>query len=313
MRRPVAIIAVVISVVVLVLIGVLSMRALERRAASRVAIRGGEAGGLPLATPGDEHMQQALLEQVVRDPAAEGLEVLMVMRHGHLVFERFGHGYSAQSEIDSGPFAKTLVALLAGVAVQHRALAEPSSPAFDPEQLRAAIESGTHRRYADYLGSQLWSRLNGAGAWIGLPRPDAAVPVDCCFHARALDWMRVAAVLLDEGRFEGSTIVPAAWVHRMRMPHGLRGVDGWGVELAGAAQGRQPFVASDVFFLRGAGHWRLWLVPGYKLAVLFGAETQAVSDTWDETRLPNLVIQAIDDAPTPQNAASRLQQLVPGH
>jgi hypothetical protein len=313
MRRALAILGVVSVVAALVLLGVQSMRAAERRAATRVAIRGGEAGGLPLATPRDEHMQQVLLEQVAQDPGAQGLEVLMVMRHGHLVFERFGHGYSAQSEIDSGPFADALVALLAGVAAQHRVLPALSAASFDPEQLRAAIESGTHQRYADYLGSQLWSRLNGAGAWIGLPRPGAAVPVDCCFHARVLDWMRVAAVLLDEGRFEGSTIVPAAWVHHMRMPRGQRGVDGLGIELAGAAHGRQPFAASDVFFLRGAGHWRLWLVPGYKLGVLFGAEAQAGADAWDETRLPNLVIQAIDDAPTPQNAASRLQQLVPGH
>ena len=53
-----------------------------------------------------------------------------------------------------------------------------------------------------------------------------------------------------------------------------------------------------------------------RLAILFGAAAPSSSGAhslWDETRLPNQVIRAAADRPSPQNDASLLQRLVPGH
>ena len=68
-----------------------------------------------------------------------------------------------------------------------------------------------------------------------------------------------------------------------------------------------------VFFLRGQGHWRLWLIPGLRLAVLFGSRDEASGGAWDETRLPNAVIRAVTEPIGNTRAGSTLQQLVPGH
>jgi hypothetical protein len=295
---------------------------------ARVLVRGGDGGGLPRALPQDEQLDAAKLERARDDAATAGLQAFVVMHHDHIVFERYGHGVDADTVIDSGPFAQALLALAVGVAVQSDNLPVPAVSGFDPPHLRDAVEAAAHQSYADFLSRRLWSRLNAGPAEVRLPAAGAQAPADCCFEARLLDWMRIAGLLLEDGRFEGTDVVPRGWVARMLRPISADGARGFGVELAPAAHGAQPFAAEGVFFLRGNGHWRLWLMPTLKLAVLFGARPEpdsagapssgqasglAAAERWDETRLPNLVIAALTQAPTQRDATQRLQQLVPGH
>jgi CubicO group peptidase (beta-lactamase class C family) len=252
------------------------------------------------------------LEAASRDAAADGLQAMIVVRHDYVVYERYGHGFDADTVIDSGAFAQSLLALAAGIAAHDGKLAMPSLNGFDAARLRAAIEAGTGQGYPDYLSLRLWRRLNAAAAWIALPAAGAAAPADCCFHARLQDWLRVAMVLLNDGNFEGKAVVPPGWVERMRRPTSADGKAGFGVELAAAARGAEPFAADDLLFLRGPGRWRLWVIPSLRLALLFGSKS-AASPWWDETRLPNLVIRALSERPMQRGVASQLQQLVPGH
>jgi hypothetical protein len=286
----------------------------------RVMVGGGDGGGLPRAQPADERLDGAALERAMRDPAAGSLQVLVIMRDDHLVFERYGRGLSGDTVIDSGPFAQVLVALVAGVAAKAGALAPTALHDFDANALRAAIEAGTQQHYEDYLSRQLWGRVNAAGAWIALPASAAPAPADCCLHARVLDWLRIAGLLVNDGRFEGKQIVPPGWVQRMASPLSLDSVRGLGVELAASAHGAEPFAANGVFFVRGPGRWRLWLLPQLKLAILFGAQSPPASAPpaearamWDETRLPNLVLRAVSDRSLQRGDATDLQGLVPGH
>jgi CubicO group peptidase (beta-lactamase class C family) len=282
----------------------------------RALVPGGDGGGIARAQPAEEHFDAAALDQAAKDPAASALQALVVLRHGHLIYERFGHGVDAQSVLDLGDFAQALTGLVTGIAVHEDVLPLPMRSAFEPARLRDAIEQVTHRSYADYLSAHLWRQLNAAPAWIALNAPAAAAPADCCFHARVLDWMRVAALLVQDGRFEGKQVVPPGWVARMRQPVSLDGERGFGIELPVAAHGAEAIAADDAFFVRGPGHWRLWLIPSLQLAVLFGSQAQQSatgSNDWDETRVPNLVLRALSDPAKPLDVASKLQQLVPGH
>ncbi|HEX2791877.1 MAG TPA: hypothetical protein VHN17_15715 [Steroidobacteraceae bacterium] len=278
----------------------------------RVMVNGGDAGGLPRVPPQQEHLEASALEAASRDAAAEGLQAMIVVRHDYIVYERYGHGVNADTMIDSGAFAQSLVALAAGIAAHDASLAMPSLTGFDAQRLRAAIEAGTGQSYPDYLSLRLWRRLNAAPAWIALPAAGAAAPADCCFHARVQDWLRVAMVLLDDGKFEGKSLVPPGWVERMQRPVSADRGAGFGIELAAAGRGVEQFAADDLFFLRGPGRWRLWMIPTLRLALLFGSKS-AASPGWDETRLPNLVIRALSERPAQRSGGSQLQQLVPGH
>jgi hypothetical protein len=284
-----------------------------------VHVAGGDAGGVPRALPAEQRIDTAALEHALQDPAAAQLAAFVVMRDEYLVFEHYGRGLTADSIIDGGHFAEALIAMAAGSAAQQGALNIDAMHGFDPGALRLAIESGTRQRYESYLSHRIWNPLNAAPAWIELPANGAATPADCCLHARLIDWMRVASLLVGDGRFEGKQVLPAGWVQRMARPLSLDAVRGFGLQLAPAAHGAEPFATAGVLFLRGPGHWRLWLVPSLKLVVLFGAAAPTAgsgagrSDDWDETRLANLVIRAVSDRPVQPGDVTDLQRLVPAH
>lgn len=290
----------------------------NQAAMPRVTVAGGDAGGLPRGTPAALRIDSAALEHALQDPAAAGLAAFVVMREDELVFERYGRGFAGDSVIDGGHFAEGLIAMAVGAAWQQGAWSLDAMHGFDAATLRAAIESGTQQRYETYLSRKIWSPINAAPAWIELPASGAPTPADCCVHARLLDWMRVAGLLAGDGRFEGRQVLPAGWVQRMARPLSLDAVRGFGVLLAPAAHGAEPFATAGVLFLRGPEHWRLWLVPTLKLAVLFGAAPTPSSGAvragdWDETRLPNLVIRAVSDRPPQPGDLTDLQRLVPAH
>ena len=307
--------------IALALLGVLAVLAAafawqQRRAAGaralQVTVRGGDAGGLPLAQPADEHMDAAALALMPRDPAASGLVALLVMRHGHLVYGRYGSGTTGDTVIDAGGFASALLALSTGIAVDERLIRTPPI-VFEPAQLRSLLEATSHEGYADFLGQQLWSRLNAAPAFISVPAAGAPVPADCCLHARVQDWLRVGGLLANEGSFEDIEIVSRGWVERMRQPQPISAT-GYGVALPSHRPGAASYEATDLFLLRGPGHWRMWIVPSLKLVVLFGApDPGGAPSDWDESRLPNLAIEAVTDRPAVPPGTTLLQQLVPGH
>jgi hypothetical protein len=271
-----------------------------------LSVRGGDGGGLPVESAATEHLDGPTLARIAQDPAAVGLQALLIMRHGHLVYSQYGNRIGADTVIDSGGFARVLVALAAGIASDERQLGD--APAvFQPDALRSLIEVRTGQRYPDWLGNRLWARLNAAPAWIEAPTSPAPAPADCCFHARIADWLRVGELLANAGSFEDASIVSRSWIERMRQPQ-ASGAEGYGVMLPAQRADAQAYEATDLLLLRGPGRWRLWVVPSLRLVVLFGA---GPASSWDETRVPNLVIEAVSDRPAP--AATPLQQLVHGH
>jgi CubicO group peptidase (beta-lactamase class C family) len=276
----------------------------------RALIAGGDGGGLARATPQAEHIDATALERAAQDPAAQGLQAFVVTRDAHIVFERYGAGVGADTVVDGGTFASAMLALTAAVAVSEGTLEPTALDRLAPYALRVALEAASGLHYPEYLSRHLWSRLNAHAAWIALPAAAAPPPVDCCLNAQVLDWVRVAMLLVDEGRFEGKQVIPAAAVQRLQRPKPLNPAHAFGVELAPAAEGAEPFATGGVYFVRGPQHWRIWLVPPLRLAVLFGA---AGNTAMDETRLPNLVIRAVSDRPQEPGNLSDLQRIVPGH
>jgi len=278
-------------------------------------IAGGDGGGLPRATLAIERIDAAAVERAAGDGSSAGLRAFVIVRDGELVYERYGGGVSGDTPVDGGGFARALLALAFGIAAGEGVPPASSVSGFDPASLRQAIETASAQSYPAYLSRRLWSRLNAGPAWIE-HAPGTAVPADCCVHARVLDWMRVATLLVDGGHFEGKQLVAAKWLQRMQQPLSADSLEGFGVELAPSASGAEHFASPGVFFLRGLNRWRIWLVPPLRLAVLFGSDLPAMTDAgavWDETRLPNAVIRAVSDRPPEAGDLSQLQRLVPGH
>lgn len=273
-------------------------------------VQGGDGGGLPRATASEENFVPAALDEVVTRAMQDGAMAFLVLRHGHLVAESYASGHDQETRADAGAFAATLVAMSIGVARNEGLMRAAMLQDFEPERLAAALASEADLSYEEYLSTRLWRPLNAGNARFRLQRPGTAIMAGCCLEARIGDWMRVAILLLEDGRFEGEAILPSGWVARMRQPLLTDQRLGLGVTLASAASGAEPFAENDLFYLRGKGRWRLWLAPSLDLAVLHAADRSDAG--WDETALPNAVIRAVQDRPV-RSHGSALQQLVPGH
>jgi len=286
----------------------------QRAAPGSIAVPGGDGGGLPRAEVESEGFDAAALREVVRYARSSGAQALLVTRHAHLLIEQYEADLDERSAIDTGSFAEVLVVLAAGIALHEDALPEPQDlrlvDAMAANKLATQIAAASHMTYPQFLSRNIWQPLNAARAHFLLTSPAATLNAGCCFAARSSDWLRVAELLSADGRFEGTQVLPAGWAQRVLKPSAEDPGRAFGVWLAGSAHGAEPFVAHDVFFLRGVGRTRLYVAPPLDIAILL-LDTRAATASDDETRLPNMVFRALRAGPAADRQS--IGELVPGH
>ena len=252
-------------------------------------IAGGDGGGLPRADAVAEGFDAVALQAAVDLARQQNLGALLIARHGHLIVEQYGGGADADTLVAGGgldhDLDATVVLLAAGVAVVQNRMIMPARP-FESVRLIDAITRASQLRYPQFLSRNLWQPLNAAAAhWSATG-----------LSARASDWLRLAELLLHDGRFEGTQVIPKGWVQFAAKPH--------------ATSGAEPLAADDGYVLQGLALVRLWLMPRLDLAIVQVKAASSSTDQ-DETRLPNKIIRALRD----RQAASgvSLNDLVPGH
>jgi len=294
------------------LAAVVLLAACHGPSAPQLSVAGGDGSGLPRSSPATEHFDEAEIEAVRSLARHTGLGALLITRNDHLVLEYYGAGWAASDEPDAGSLVQVLAAMAAGVATSRGLIGPPDLRPFDAGKLAAAIAQAANLPYEQYLSQRIWQPLRAAPAHFLLAHAGEAARPDCCFAARLSDWMRVGGALIDDGRYEGTQVLPAGWVARMRLPRIGEPEHGFGVLLSNAARGKEPLAARDVFFVRGEGAWRLWLVPSLQLVILSAGVDKSASQS-DETALPNQIMRAINGPGTTLHGAAQLKDLVPGH
>jgi len=194
----------------------------------------------------------------------------------------------------------------------------------DPDLLAHVITLATRQRYAQYLSSAIWRRIGAADASLWLDHAGGAAHIDHGFRAHQGDWMRVAEVLLTNGRYQGDEIVSPKWLPQILQPTRPNGDYGSYVRLgAHAAAGMTPYASNDVVLVAGGGN-RLWLIPSLQIAILrtgdeplpsgSGASLRDSHLDWDDGRIPNLIVRgARDFVPAAARPGADLRQLVPNH
>jgi hypothetical protein len=291
--------ALLAAAVVLVAAGAWQRHTRHATERSVVLIAGGDAGGLPRADARSEGFDAKALQAAVAMTRARQAGGLLITRHGHLVVDSYSGSADSGTLIDGGEFSNTLLLLAVGIAVAQGGQPAPATVSHDPGELTALIVKASGLGYPQFLSRNLWQPLNAA-------------PAQCSgigIRARPLDWLRVAELLLHDGRFEGTQVVPPGWVKRLRPAAGGAERPGAGIYSRPVTTGAEPFASDDTFFLRGPGGTRLWLVPRLDLTILrFSSSAAGVSD---ETRLPNAVIRALRDRP--RSSGVELRDLVPNH
>lgn len=274
-------------------------------------VQGGDGGGLPRVEPEAEQIDAAPLDAAWQSARAKGARALLVVRHGHLVFERYATASDAQARFDGGPLGLTVLALLAGAAQAGQSGAAAVAPTNDVATLQAMAMQAGPGPFEDILSRLLWRPLDAEAAWYTAP-PGSAARVDCCLYARAVDWMRIGLLLLDHGRDRGEQRVPAEWVDAMLRPAPGDPTRGVAVRLA-----PRGFAVRNVVWQPAGGSSRLWLSPALQWAVLridnaATPATAAAEGRGDADWLDPL-LRAVRDRGQSPDAADLLDQLVPGH
>ena len=168
------------------------------------------------------------------------------------------------------------------------------------------IERATGQRFSEYFSEKIWQPLGARDAFFFVDTHGGMVHTDCCMWASIRDLVRVGEMLMHKGVFKGSQIIPAGWVDEMIQPSKANvnyGMQLWiGKEFVEYRPydpsttiflnyHSEPFQADDVFFLDGLGKKRLYVVPSKSLVIL---RTGPNSSEWDDSKLPNLLIRALN-------------------
>ncbi|MFO1377863.1 MAG: serine hydrolase [Steroidobacteraceae bacterium] len=186
----------------------------------------------------------------------------------------------------------------------------------NPTLLAMALERATGKRYATYLSEKLWAPLGNRDAAVWLDHEGGLVRAATSLFATPMDWLRLGEMLLNRGRVGERQVVPAAWIDRMTTPSRTNPLYGYLIWLGSryseqrtltafkgfAARARQPFVATDMFYLDGLGGQRVYVIPSRRMVIV---RTGLLSRDWEDATLPNTLIGGIVESQeaTPPRAA----------
>jgi len=154
--------------------------------------------------------------------------------------------------------------------------------------LGIALERATQQRYADFLSTQLWSRIGAGDAAVWLDRAGGTAKTYCCMFATARDWARVGALVLADGVVDGQQVVPRAWLERMLEPSTFE--PGYGLHIwlnpGDVAAGVPRFIKLD-----GGKKQRVYVLPEERVVIVRLGEQARY---WDDTFLPRIIASGIE-------------------
>jgi CubicO group peptidase (beta-lactamase class C family) len=190
--------------------------------------------------------------------------------------------------------------------------------ACDPQLLAHIIERVSGMQYSQYVSTRLWKPIGAGDAWLMLDHQGGTAHASCCLRARIGDWMRVAQLLANDGKYEGEQVLPPGWVGAMVTPSKANprfGYQLWRGEPFQPGEGAsEPYVLDDTFLLKGPGNTRLWLIPSMNLRILLVGRGDKASKDWDDSRIPNLIVRGASDyVPKAAKSGADVSNLVPNH
>ena len=177
------------------------------------------------------------------------------------------------------------------------------------------IERATGRRYAEFLAAEVFRPLGAPDGRVWLNRPGGVAHAGCCLLAPAELWLRLAILLLDDGVWNGTRLLPEGYVAAMRTPTPQNPWAGMGLYVAGDYVERrgaanpdlplvpktlhgEPYLARDLFLFDGNANQAVWIVPSLRLIVLRTGDEPprgAGAPEWDNSILPNTIIRGLPD------------------
>jgi CubicO group peptidase (beta-lactamase class C family) len=178
------------------------------------------------------------------------------------------------------------------------------------ELIAVILQRATGVPYATFLSESLWRPLGASDAYVALDRPGGIPHTPASLLAKPEDWVRVGALILNDGVVDGRPLVSPTWLKAMTAPSPANPNYGFQIWRASpynpnraysssapvfTAKATQPFIADDMVYFDGAVARRVYISRRYGLVIVRLGDTDLA---WDDSWLPNAVVSALNTCPS---------------
>lgn len=185
------------------------------------------------------------------DKAKIRIKDLLRMSSGLNWEESYINPLSMTTEAYYGTDLKRIINRLKAVAAPGQKWSYKSG---DTQVLGFVLQAATGKSLSDYAEEKLWKPMGAVhdAEW-SVDRPDGIEKAYCCFFSNARDFARLGRLYLNDGIWNGDTLVPPAYVKASLTPNGLVKAEGGGkVDFYGYQWWLMPdYNGQDVFYARG--------------------------------------------------------------
>lgn len=190
------------------------------------------------------------------------------------------------------------------------------------EMVAVLIKRATGRRYAEFVGAEIWQKIGAMGGTVWVNRPGGTAHGGCCMMVPAENFLRLAILMLQDGVWEETRLVPDGYVQDMITPTAENPYFGLSIWVAGPYTDRrgfanpdrgipqvlhsEPYLAEDLYLFDGNANQVVYIVPSQNLVILRTGNPPPRNETveWDNAYLPNTIMREIvkdQRASTPQS------------
>lgn len=192
------------------------------------------------------------------------------------------------------------------------------------ELVAVLIERATGRRYAEFVGTEIWQKIGARGGNVWINRPGGTAHSGCCMLVPAENFLRLGILYLQDGVWEGARLLPEGYVKQMRTGTPQNPWYGMGVYVAaqytdrrGAANPErrmgqtlhsEPYLDKDLFLFDGNGNQTVFISPAQNLVVLrtgYPPPRGEGKPEFDNSFLPNTIMRGIVKDKQPMVAQAR--------
>ncbi len=179
------------------------------------------------------------------------------------------------------------------------------------ELVAVLIEAATGRRYTEFVNDEILVPLGAAGGEQWVSSPGGLAHSGCCITMPAESWLRLGALLAQDGVWQGKRLLPTGYVAAMaqgtpqnpnyglglwlgtpyREYRGFGAPDAPGLKIYQSA----PFADPDMVMFDGNGSQTVHISRRHQLVILRMGPNPPKSPGWDNAYLPNLLIGAMTE------------------
>jgi CubicO group peptidase (beta-lactamase class C family) len=180
------------------------------------------------------------------------------------------------------------------------------------ELVALVIERATGRRYAEFVGTEVFKPIGAAGGKVWVNRPGGLAHSGCCALLPAETYARMAMLVAQDGIWGGKKLLPPGYVAAMKTGTAQNPHYGLGLWIGGDYIGRrgfananrpgpkvlhsEPYLSDDVVMFDGNSNQIVYIVPSQKLIVLRTGDSPPKTPEWDNAKLINIVLGGIPGA-----------------